>query len=120
MAAAIILSPRFTETSSAADNDIRQSEHWLFEEMELAHSIQPGMTAEQLLAIFRRENGIVWALTEDAHKGTVALARTYALRNCTCIKIEVRFRGSDTVVEATPGAIIEWVSKPYLEHEFLD
>jgi len=110
-------------TPARADETNTDCVKWLIHEMESAHTITPGMTSAQLLALFVREPGYANAVSEQelaalrrgSGKNTniIPAAITYRLRSCSLIKIDVEF-ASDWY-DPKPETKIQWISKTYLE-----
>lgn len=85
---------------------------WVGESLEQMRTIKPGMSREQLLAVFTMEGGI-----------STRLHRTYVYRRCPLFKVDVEFepvgrptRDTDGRItpNESPADIIKVISKPYL------
>ncbi|HZS08400.1 MAG TPA: hypothetical protein VFD58_26440 [Blastocatellia bacterium] len=91
------------------DNAARQ---WLEERYKEATSIKPGMTRADLMTVFEMDGGF----------DRIPASR-YVLKSCKMIKVEVEF---DTqygrAYKETPDAKLKItrISRPYLEHQFMD
>jgi hypothetical protein len=96
---------------SAQSTDDKAHQQWLEDRYKEAKSIQPGMTRADLLKLFIEDGGL-----------QMVPARSYVLKSCYVIKIQVTFDGPSGLAYK-PGSddqlkIVE-VSKPYLEHMFM-
>jgi hypothetical protein len=84
---------------------------WLVARVQEAHSVKPGMTRAQLLAVFYPDGGLQRFLAER-----------YVLRSCNYIKINVEFNSADAARSILPDNMItiKSVSTPYLEAPIMD
>jgi hypothetical protein len=84
--------------------DTRHTE-WIQSVMEWMDTVKPGMTRADLLKVFAGEGGI-----------STRTRRTFTLRECPYIKVDVEFSVSKK--EATDKIV--GISRPYLEYPVLD
>jgi hypothetical protein len=95
------------------DPDEKAHQQWLEARYQEATSIKPGMTRADLLKLFTEDGGF--------QAGRISTPSRYVLKSCYLIKIEVKF-DKPMAQSAAPNnemRIVE-VSKPYLEHMYLD
>jgi hypothetical protein len=84
-----------------------QRTQWIVKVLNQTQAIQAGMKRRELDLLFTPEGGI-----STRHQ------RTYVLRECQYIKVDVQFGsvpGPADSFEGSPEDVIESVSKPYLE-----
>ena len=92
--------------------DAEQRTQWIVKVLHQIQTIQAGMKRRELDLLFTTEGGI-----STRHQ------RTYVLRECQYIKINIQFRsvpGPADRFEGSPEDVIESVSKPYLEFGHVD
>lgn len=97
----------------AADSDAGGHEAWLASCLREMQTIKPGMTREQLLAVFEEEAGGV----------SNRLAQRYAYRGCPTIKVDVRFEPAEAPQDKltkSPNDRITQISTPFLEWPIVD
>ncbi len=84
---------------------------WIAKVMRQIEAIQPGMHRQDLVALFREDGGLTF----------VGAPQRYVLKECSVIKIDVKFKISrGEPMSESPDDVIESVSKPYLEYPFYD
>ncbi len=85
---------------------------WIAASLKTMQTIKPGMTRWELLKVFTMEGGL-----------SNRLHRTYVLRECPYIKVDVDFkavgREGDLLWES-PDDSIAAISRPYLEWSVMD
>ena len=87
--------------SAELTQDRRQ---WIAKVLRQIGKVKPGMRRKDLLTVFTTEGGI--------SRGT---QRTYVHTECPYIKVNVRFKGGESLdLNENPDDIIESISQPYL------
>jgi hypothetical protein len=91
---------------------------WVAEALKRIHTIQPGMTREDLLEVFTTEGGL-----------STGLQRTFVSQDCPYFKIDVQFdavgrpnrdsSGRVTLEEGNQDIIVR-ISRPYLQFTVSD
>ena len=85
-----------------------EHEVWLAKALEEIQTIQPGMTRQDLLRVFRRPGGIY---------STNRLATKYAYKGTLYINVDVEFTpaaGTEDSSAEDPRDVIKTISRPYL------
>lgn len=80
--------------------------------MDSIHTIQPGMTREDLLKVFTTEGGI-----------SNRLHRTFVYKQCPYIKVAVEFEAVETpedMLTEMPSDKIAKISTPFLQYSVSD
>jgi hypothetical protein len=104
--------------SSPQDSCSEKRDEWVKDTLAKMESIQPGMTREQLMKVFRTEGGL-----------SNGLRRRFVSRECPYFKVDVEFRAvgrpdrdSDgrVTLEEDARDIIVQVSRPYLQFSITD
>lgn len=99
---------------SAFRSTAKEQDHvqWLYDRIKEAKSITAGMSRADLLKVFDRESG-----------PQVSPARTYVLKSCFLIKVDVEFDiSASRPRESIPDKDlkIKTISEPYLGYVVLD
>ncbi len=82
---------------------------WLREFLVRVESLRPGATRSELLEVFRAEGGL-----------STRWSRTYVYNDCKFVKVNVRFKPTDSGRFESPEDVITEISKPFVEWSILD
>jgi len=84
---------------------------WIAKVMRQIEAIKPGMHRQDLAALFREDGGVTF----------FGGAQRYVLKECSMIKIDVKFKISrGEPMSESPDDVIESVSNPYLQYPIYD